>query len=185
MIIPHTNAATRAPPAPAKIWQVSIASRIPNPTANGPEGTSGASNAPQMAPTIVETNRAKPCFLLSATDRSVTSTAVMKAKIGKSNEKYLATATANAPATAALRASWAPANVALDLKRPKSTILCQFRRNIVSMKPIPFAKFPSLSITTDQQHYKDKKNVIAATLTRLTNKADTSGRITKELGDGP
>jgi hypothetical protein len=33
--------------------------------------------------------------------------------------------------------------------------------------------------------YKDKNNVIAATLTRLTNKADTSGRITKALGDGP
>jgi hypothetical protein len=33
--------------------------------------------------------------------------------------------------------------------------------------------------------YSDKKNVIAVTLTRLTNKADTSGRITKALGDGP
>jgi hypothetical protein len=33
--------------------------------------------------------------------------------------------------------------------------------------------------------YKDKNNVIAATLTRLTNKADASGRITKALGDGP
>jgi hypothetical protein len=33
--------------------------------------------------------------------------------------------------------------------------------------------------------HKDKNNVIAATLTRLTNKADTSGRITKALGDGP
>jgi hypothetical protein len=33
--------------------------------------------------------------------------------------------------------------------------------------------------------YKDKNNVMAATLTRLTNKADTSGTITKALGDGP
>ena len=33
--------------------------------------------------------------------------------------------------------------------------------------------------------YKDKNNVIAATLTRLTNKADASGRITKAFGDGP
>ena len=32
---------------------------------------------------------------------------------------------------------------------------------------------------------KDKNNVIAATLKRLTNKADTSGRITNTLGDGP
>ena len=32
---------------------------------------------------------------------------------------------------------------------------------------------------------KDKNNVIAATLNRLTNKADTSGRITNTLGDGP
>ena len=33
--------------------------------------------------------------------------------------------------------------------------------------------------------YNNKNNVITATLTRLTNKADTSGRITKALGDGP
>ena len=109
----------------------------------------------------------------------------MKAKIGKSNEKYLATATANAPATAALRASWAPANVALDLKTPNvdDPLSIQMKHCLHETNPvrkIPLVKYHHRSTT-----YKDKKNVIAATLTRLTNKADTSGRITKELGDGP
>jgi len=36
-----------------------------------------------------------------------------------------------------------------------------------------------------QARYKDKNNVIAATLTRLTNRADTNGRIMKAFGDGP
>lgn len=33
--------------------------------------------------------------------------------------------------------------------------------------------------------YIDKNNVIAATLIKLINKADTSGRITKASGEGP
>ena len=33
--------------------------------------------------------------------------------------------------------------------------------------------------------HKDKNNAMAPTLNRLTNNADTSGRITKAFGDGP
>jgi hypothetical protein len=33
--------------------------------------------------------------------------------------------------------------------------------------------------------YQDRKKVIVATLARLTNNADASGRMTKALGDGP
>ena len=33
--------------------------------------------------------------------------------------------------------------------------------------------------------YEDKNNAMAPTLKRLTNNADTSGRITKAFGDGP
>ena len=44
---------------------------------------------------------------------------------------------------------------------------------------------PFLAMRVATPVHKDKNNVIAATLTRLTNKADTSGRITKALGEGP
>ena len=62
-----------------------------------------------------------------------------------------------------------------------SFILCllSFRKH----KLIPRTPISTRSKTTPV--HKDKNNVIAATLTRLTNKADTSGRITKALGDGP
>ena len=50
---------------------------------------------------------------------------------------------------------------------------------------IALGKFHFRTNDDSAKTYSDKKNVIAVTLTRLTNKADTSGRITKALGDGP